>query len=434
MIYLLAFFDCFIFIWCVSYLVIRIVYLKKQKQIFSMLDWSNIGIFIFFIFPYFLGRMGIFEFKYNPSNEEVVYQGIGLVFLFVIFTYIGYYSSRVVTKKIANSVSRIRFNLNFLKKVIIIGVFLALFLIVNILNSIGLSNMDNNYILREKLSSFGPLVILLQIPLGVSVYFWGELIKHKTKVNLLNAVFFMICATVIAFIRGQRTDLILIFLLPLIVLYAYKNTLKPLILGITCAFFFAILYATIFKSSYQLEGVTTFSDGIATFLNGDIDRNWTLWLTLENTDFISSNILPYYGSGYIYTFFAYIPRFLAPFKGYSTESWFTFLLASNVGDNAGAVSISDLSWGYAFGGIVEGILNFGIVGILFVGYFYGIAIRMLNTIVENKVDLYAVSSIICIDLAAYGAFTILIIQVPILITVLILNHSYKKKQYFELRS
>lgn len=76
---------------------------------------------------------------------------------------------------------------------------------------------------------------------------------------------------------------------------------------------------------------------------------------------------------------------------------------------------------------MEGIVNFGVVGVIFVGYFYGVLIRLLNEISKGGIHLYAVAAIICIDLAGYGAFTILVVQLPILITVMILNH--KKKVY-----
>ncbi|HDR3900847.1 TPA: O-antigen polysaccharide polymerase Wzy [Bacillus cereus] len=419
--------DWFLFLWISIFVSCRISFLVRKKKVFNMLDWAAIGVFLFYILPYFLGRFGMFDFKYNPNDDLILFKGILIILIFLLLTCIGYYSSERSIQLVCNNFSKVSINMRVIKIGILISVAIIMFLVIKMLAQIGLSNITNNYILRQQLSKFGFFVIFLQLPLGLSAYSWAKFIQRKSTKVLFLALTFTICAAVIAFIRGQRTDLILIFLIPLIALYAYRKSIKPLVIGVLFSMIFAIVYAINFKSSYLIGGVDSFKEGIFSFFRGDIDRNWTLWLAIENTGFASTEILPFYGSGYIYTLFAYIPRSIATFKGYSAESWFTFLLSSQVGDNAGVVDISQLSWGYAFGGIVEGIVNFGVVGVIFVGYFYGVLIRLLNEISKGGIHLYAVAAIICIDLAGYGAFTILVVQLPILITVMILNH--KKKVY-----
>ena len=233
---------------------------------------------------------------------------------FLFFIFIGLISSRKLSNSITSFFKKFS-NVRILLKPLTILITFAMFaIVVYLLKDIGFNNISNNYILREKLSSLGPFVIFLQIPLGASVYFWSRNFELKTKRSFYNALLFTVLALVTAFIRGQRTDIILIFLLPTIVYYSIKKRILPIIFSAIVAMVFSVLYATLFKASFMASGTNSFLDSLQRVVSGDLDRNWTLWMTVEKSDFISSSILPYMGSGYLYTIFAYVPRSIVPFK------------------------------------------------------------------------------------------------------------------------
>ncbi|MGE6488528.1 O-antigen polymerase [Paenisporosarcina sp. NPDC076898] len=392
-----------------------------------MFDWYIVGTFIFYIMPYYLGRMGYFEFQYYPlKDESIVSWGLLIILFTVTCGGIGY----VASNKLVNSFVKVFLVFKPIQQLIKPLTFLItiiIFLIVaKIILAMGLSSFSNNMVARDVLASFGPYVIFLQIPLGVSLYLWGEFIKEKRKRIFIMAIVFTLMAITTAFIRGQRTDLILIFLLPAIALYAKNKSFIPIVTSFIIAISFAAWYAITFKASYMLSGESSFFKTIGKIIGGDFDRNWTLWMALENTSFISSNFLPYFGSGYVYTLFAFVPRALAPFKGFSTEGWFTIHVAPLLSIDSGAIDVSQLSWGYVFGVTVESILNFGWIGILIVGFMQGFILRLLNKISQKHISVYAISTLLCINMNGYSLFNSMIIIVPVLITLILLIQKNEK--------
>lgn len=80
-------------------------------------------------------------------------------------------------------------------------------------------------------------------------------------------------------------------------------------------------------------------------LKGDIDRNWTFWMAIDNTGFLTNKFMDNTFEGYIYTLFTFIPRSIAYFKGYSTETWFVFNMGNYYESTWRVLSISDINWG-----------------------------------------------------------------------------------------
>ncbi len=84
--------------------------------------------------------------------------------------------------------------------------------------------------------------------------------------------------------------------------------------------------------------------------------------------FLGSDVMPYPGSGYVYSAMYYVPRRVAPFKGTSTANWFT----------AKVINLTDATtdWGVGIGALEEWIINFGWItlpaGLLLYGFVFSI--------------------------------------------------------------
>ncbi len=83
----------------------------------------------------------------------------------------------------------------------------------------------------------------------------------------------------------------------------------------------------------------------------DLARAPLLADIIEHSESIGTQILPYPGEGYVYSLLFYIPRVLAPFKGYASTTYYTSQKTNTAPEN--------LTWGLAIGCIEESVLNFG---------------------------------------------------------------------------
>jgi len=83
----------------------------------------------------------------------------------------------------------------------------------------------------------------------------------------------------------------------------------------------------------------------------DLSRAPVLAQALQWSAPLDTEIVPYPGAGYLPSLLFYVPRELAPFKGYSTARRFTSKLIG--------VSLNEVHWNPGMGAISELVLNFG---------------------------------------------------------------------------
>ncbi|WP_342480561.1 O-antigen polymerase [Paenibacillus sp. FSL L8-0340] len=358
------------------------------------------------------------DFKFNQS-KNVILLGFMIMVLsnFIIFVVYKFDFG----KKKNNVVS---YNNMFNKCVICIiylfTFFSFYFAVTNILE-IGLSNITNNMILRGQLSTLGPFAIILMFPLGVSTYYWIRLINGERKLSIkCSSVLFSLMALVVAFFRGQRTDIILIILLPLIYYFYKKRKISILLFSFIGLIVLSSIYAIFFKVTTNNLGLKI-GDAIKGVVTGDLDRNWTYWMSVGNSRFISNDIMNEPYSGYIYTILTFIPRSLIEFKGYSTETWFVYFMGNNIFYEWGVASLSNINWGITLSGLSEGFINGGYVGGVIFSILTGYILREMDYLLEKYEYLTSCIPFIALLLAGYTFYNIIVIYLPVVITLIVLN-------------
>ncbi|CAH1225167.1 hypothetical protein PAECIP111892_05574 [Paenibacillus auburnensis] len=276
-------------------------------------------------------------------------------------------------------------------------------------------------VLRIQLSTLGPFAIVLMFPLGVSTYYWIRLIDGDRKFAVkFKTILFSLMAFVVAFFRGQRTDLILIILLPLLYYFYKKRKISILVLSFFGLIILSSVYAIFFKVTTNSLGLNI-SEAVKGVLSGDLDRNWTYWMSVVNSNFVSNNIMSESFSGYLYTLLTFIPRSIVDFKGYSTETWFVYFMGNNVFYEWGVASLANINWGITLSGLSEGIINAGYIGGVIFSILSGYLLRIMDTMVAKYKYLTSCIPLISLLLSGYTFYNIIVIYLPVVLTLVVLN-------------
>ncbi|MEL6495749.1 MAG: hypothetical protein AAFQ41_11605, partial [Cyanobacteria bacterium J06623_7] len=133
----------------------------------------------------------------------------------------------------------------------------------------------------------------------------------------------------------------------------------------------AALLLPVFK--WQHDDDVPVGELIASTISTDVARTSLLTTVVEatTTDRVHE-IVPYPLAGYVYDIFYYVPRSIAPFKGWATADYFTSYIT--------LTPIDRLSWGFAFGAVEEVIINTGywcfIPGLIVYGLIMGLLDRL----------------------------------------------------------
>jgi len=258
-------------------------------------------------------------------------------------------------------------------------------------------------------------------PLGLSTYYWIRIIDgNKSVIIKIKTMIFSSIAFVVAFFRGQRTDIVLIALLPLIYLFYKKRKITILIFSFIWLILLSSIYAIIFKVTTNHLGLTIF-DAMQRILIGDMDRNWSYWMAVSNSELMMNRIMDIPFSGYTYTLFTFIPRSFLSIKGYSTETWFVYYMGNNVVYEWGVQSLASINWGITLSGITEGIINAGFIGAIIFSAIVGYMLRIMENLLVKYKYLAASIPLIVILLSGYTFYNIIIIYLPVMITLIILN-------------
>lgn len=197
--------------------------------------------------------------------------------------------------------------------------------------------------------ALGQYLIVLYIPLGLLAFYVRER-DATTRVGTLIAIGLAAVAIYTTLPVGERT----LALLPLLVLFGFRARLsiRRAIGAATVLVLVAVVLVSVFKSDYVTGGNTTVSDSATYVMSADLGRGPIADTVVNLSNPLGTKLLPYPGAGYVYSALYYVPRTIAPFKGYSSGAYFT-------GNALHADPGSDLGFSYAFGTIEELALNFG---------------------------------------------------------------------------
>ncbi len=390
----------------------------KKKKSLDMFSWYLLGQAMFFSIPYIVITILDLDFKFYQS-DQIVMLGWLLIITSNLLVFLSYKVFPIYLPKII-----LKSNSYIYKVAVFITyglvVFSFLFALLNIID-IGITNISANHVLRQRLSFLGPFAIILMLPLGVSTYYWIRIIdREKAPFIKYKALIFSVMALTVAFFRGQRTDLILILLFPLLYIFYKKRKLSLLVGSFVGLIVFSATYATLFKTSMQFLDLSI-SDVILRVITGDIDRNWTYWMALDESGVTSSSIMSTPFGGYIYTFLTFIPRSIFEFKGYSTETWFVFFMGNNFVNEWFVGSLSDVNWGITLSGITESVINGGFIGIIMFSIIMGFILKLMQHLTIKYKYLNCCFPLIALLFSGYTFFNILIIYIPIAFVLFIFN-------------
>jgi len=395
----------------------------KSKNKLNLFGWYVVGQVLFFLIPYIFIKSTNLNFKFYQSVETILLS----LFILIISNIISFLTYKISLKNKREHVIKVNSSINkiFIFFIFMFVLFSTIFCLLNIFD-IGILNITNNMILRSRLSLLGPFAIVLMFPLGVSTYYWIRIIDGEKRNFLkIKAFIFTIIALIVAFFRGQRTDLILVGLLPLLYIFNNKRKIRYLLVSFIGVVVFSAIYAVIFKVNIKYSNVD-FVNAIKKIIIGDIDRNWTYWMAINHSEIFSNEIMSIPYSGYIYTLLTFIPRKIASFKGYSTESWFVFFMGNEYVYEWRVSSLSDVNWGITLSSLSEALINGGYAAVIP----FSIVIGLLLSILENMTHKYRYLNccipLVAVLLSGYTFYNIIVIYTPIIFTLIVMN---KKEMY-----
>jgi len=214
-------------------------------------------------------------------------------------------------------------------------------------------------------NTLGPYIILLFLPLYV-LGFYVRLRESHSRVGVCFIVFLVLCSVTSIIPLGERTFL----LMPFVIVFVFwkRTSLRGMVLIGCVSLLGAALLLPFFKwqANVKSAGIDTVSETI----NSDIERVPVLCDVLSRSDALGTNVLNYPGEGYVYSALFFIPRSLAPWKGYSTATYYTAQIANS--------EPGGTSWGFGISAIDELILNCGIIFLPIGLLLYGYAIRLAD--------------------------------------------------------
>ncbi|GEM_PF-5541419 len=398
------------------YIILFYIYnIKKKKNNFFI--WYLIGQSVFLHLPYLVIDLA----DYNHVLEADYVTKLKSLLIVLVSNIIVLATYSISFFKVGSFKFKVNVKINKLFYYILLAIYLYCFIYaIGIFSKIGLTNISNNMILRNELQDLGPFVILLMIPLGFSTFYWIKFIDNVRIKNFLMALIITAPTIFIAIIRGQRTDLALIMIFPLIYYFYKKRSL--IILGVATIFLFIIssIYLMYFKVTTMYLNLSLKESLLNTIAN-DMDRNWTLWVSIKKSTFLLNEIMPISYQGYFYTLLTFIPRSIAEFKGYSTETWFLYSLGKSEYSSWATFDINQINWGITMSGITEAVINGGYLGVVFYSLILGFIMKWMKTISLSFNKLYSVTFLIAFLFSGYSFYNIIIIYFPIVITIMILS-------------
>jgi hypothetical protein len=232
----------------------------------------------------------------------------------------------------------------------------------------------------------GPYVIVLYLPMFVLAYYIQQ--RNVRPGGRTFFVLFLVISSVLATLPiGERTNV----LLPGLIVGLFYNRLN--LKGMAIAFLVCATAAALILPLFKAEQSDNEDNGdlVTTMVNGDFSRFQILVDVADRSPMIGTRVLPYSGSGFVYSLLFFVPRSVAPFKGKSTAVEYTSAKTST--------PPSVMNWGLGVGVIEEIILNFGLLavlpGLFFCGVVIGVADRLAEAVPATGVGLRLAAIWVC---------------------------------------
>lgn len=207
-------------------------------------------------------------------------------------------------------------------------------------------------------ADWGPFIVFVYVPLHILAFFLSTEESQGPR-GLAFAVFLAGCAVCAVAPTGQRTN---VLLAPLMILLFWRRaSLRRLAVGGGILLVIAAVLLPLFKWQYEQQIESTRELLLGT-LQADIGRTSSLAYSLERAQWVGTDVLPYPMAGYVYSVLFFVPRSIAPLKGFATATYVTAEMVNQLPDETG--------WLIGLGATEELMLNGGLILVLpgLVGY------------------------------------------------------------------
>jgi hypothetical protein len=216
---------------------------------------------------------------------------------------------------------------------------------------------------------FGPFVLILYLPLHF-LSFYTRQSDSTSKMGLFFSIGLAFTTIVSTMSIAQRTTMLLPIMI--LALFREKISLQKISIFVIVAVIAASTLLPFFK--WQKSSSDDLSSSLGALISEtvefDLYRGGTLVSALEKSDLLGTKILPYAMSGYVYALFYYVPRNIAPFKGWSAPRHFTSFVDKTL--------VEDTNWCFAIGAIEEILLNIGFLLSMPCLFIYGMVMGVLD--------------------------------------------------------
>ncbi len=406
----------FILIFFSHVMAARPFFLQVRKgEIPNTSDFAAISIILYYdlglgIETFSSSYENIYFIPFFHDNENTLIQGFILLFVAPWLFHLG---SFIKNKKLSKNREQ---HPSYLKKSRQI-----LFYSLTISISIGLAFFgyylisQNQYlwVARQQIGEeLGALVIILYLPMHF-LSFYVRQFQANTKIGLFFCLLLALTSIMATIGIAQRTTILLPILI--VVLFKTRISLSKLILFFIAGAIIAAAVLPIFKWQYASENYAI-NDLVQETIINDFYRGNILATTLEKAEALGTNIMPYPMSGYVYSLLFYIPRQIAPFKGWSTGQTFT--------SNIDKTRIEDTNWQFGIGVIEELLLNIGfwccIPGLVV----YGMCMSFLDKLSWRIPSLLISTRLAGIWLCGYELSTLILLFGTMAIVSLLLHYTF----------
>ncbi len=425
--------DSLIFVTIIiSHIIASLNFWKKLKNgyIPAMTDFATIGIILFYDIGLTLEWLGLpYESQYfrpalGQSGILTPFEYVVLILAPWLLQFGSFLIKYAIRRKagmcsILITLSGYRKRLFYALAIILCAILITLVapLLYQIAKGIPI------WITRKQIGvSWGPLIILFYIPSGVLAFYLTKDGYNNNKKYLLS-IFLAVSAALISLPIGQRSGVLLPFLM--LGLFGVKLNFRRLILiGIVFVALAAVMLS-VFKWQYSSESYN-FIDFVKHVIYGDFYRIPVITSAFKSSEWIGSKILPYPMSGYVYNIFFYIPRKIAPFKGYSTASYFTSYLVGS--------DVLEIDWGFGFGLVEELALNMGLLSVIPGLIMWGILMGLLDKLSSRIPAITVPSKLAGVWLIGYHLAAILLVFGSMAIIAIILQILFTDKRKLSAKS
>jgi hypothetical protein len=281
------------------------------------------------------------------------------------------------------------------------------------------SSGDPIWVVRERITlKWEALIILLYFPL----HFLAFYTKQTDSKSIVGLIFSLALAVAVALSTlgiGQRTML----LLPVLILVLFRNKISIQKIGIFLAI--GVISASALLPFFKWQHADSADVGvnigglIAETIDADFYRGNVLATTLQMSNIVGTKIMPYPMSGYIYTILFYVPRGIAPFKGWSTSQTFTALIDRT--------PVADTLWAFALGMMEEMLLNIGYLFTIPCLVIFGMAMGMIDRVAYRIPSVLIPSRLAAIWMSGYESSALLLMFGTMAIVAFTLHLVFVKK-------